>query len=95
MALIQLAYPYEGHAPDEVVDVDDITARDMVRDGMARWPDVEGRTVAELKAMAEQQGVDLAGATRKEEIAKALERAAATPTGASAGSTEGVTDGNR
>lgn len=35
---ITLAYPYEGHAPDETIEVDDDVGRQMVRDGVARLP---------------------------------------------------------
>jgi hypothetical protein len=36
---VQLAYEYEGHEPDEVVDVDDATGSRLVHEGKARVPD--------------------------------------------------------
>jgi hypothetical protein len=38
---VQLAYEYEGHEPDEVVDVDDATASRLIYEGRARVPDKE------------------------------------------------------
>lgn len=37
--LITLAYPFEGHAPDETVEVADEVGRQMIYDGAARLPD--------------------------------------------------------
>lgn len=34
---ITLAYPYEGHDPDDTIDVDEGTARELVNDGKARY----------------------------------------------------------
>lgn len=33
---IELAYPYEGHKPDSVIDIDDDKGAQMIRDGFAR-----------------------------------------------------------
>lgn len=33
---VVLAYEYEGHQPDETVDLDDATARTLLREGRAR-----------------------------------------------------------
>jgi hypothetical protein len=33
---IQLAYEYDDHAPDDVIDVDDATGRLLIREGRAR-----------------------------------------------------------
>lgn len=74
---IQLAYPFDGHAPDETVDVDEATARRLVRDGLARLPAVEEfDTVAALRAEAAARGVDLHGLRRRDEIEGALRAAA-------------------
>lgn len=36
---IALAYPYEGHVPDEVIEVDEATGRRLLRAGRARRAD--------------------------------------------------------
>jgi len=36
---IDLAYPYDGHQPDETIEVDDDVGRQMIRDGYARPAD--------------------------------------------------------
>lgn len=36
MIRVTLAYPYEGHAPDETIELDDPTARRLIREGRAR-----------------------------------------------------------
>lgn len=33
---VTLAYPYEGHEPDETIDLPDAEARRLVNDGRAR-----------------------------------------------------------
>lgn len=79
---ITLAYPYEGHAPDETIDLPADQARQMVIDGLARPTlpadeettaalsrPTDNRTVAELRAYAAERGIDLAGATRRADIA--------------------------
>lgn len=74
--LIQLAYPYDGHEPDDTIEVDDQTGRTLVRDGVARLPGVnDHRSVAELRQLAADRGVDLGGATRKADIVAALDAA--------------------
>jgi hypothetical protein len=40
---VQLAYEYEGHQPDEVVDVDDATGARLIYEGRARVPDKEAK----------------------------------------------------
>ena len=89
--LVQLAHPRDGHEPDEVIEVDDAVGRDLVRDGLARRPDIEGRTVDQLRAMAAERHVDLGCATRKADIEAALRDAESSTNPAPAGSTEGVT----
>ena len=48
--LITLAAPFEGHAPDETIDVDDNVGRLMVREGYARIPSAAGSTIPEILA---------------------------------------------
>lgn len=76
--LIVLAYPYDGHAPDETIDVADQVGRQMVHDGAARLPDpdtVEHMTVVELRAYAAEHDIDLGGATKKADVAEAIRAA--------------------
>lgn len=37
---VTLAYPFEGHDPDETIEVDDPVGQDLIRDGRARPADV-------------------------------------------------------
>lgn len=69
---VTLAYPFEGHDPDETIEVDDAAGRTMIRDGLARLPDSGDRTVAELKARAKELGVPLKGLRRREDIEAAI-----------------------
>lgn len=57
---ITLAYPFEGHAPDETIELDDWLARRLLHGGRARVPDAEAAappatvallTVPEIKAL--------------------------------------------
>ena len=77
--LITLAYPHpELGEPDETVKVDAATGRQLVHDGLARLADddaLDGLTVPELQAYAEDHGIDLAGATKKADIAAAIRSA--------------------
>ena len=36
---VTLSMPYEGHEPDETIDVEGRTGRDLIRFGWARLPD--------------------------------------------------------
>jgi hypothetical protein len=73
---ITLAYPFEGHAPDETIEIDDVRGRRMVRDGKARRADIgPDSKAADLRAYAEANKIDLAGAKSKKDIATAIERA--------------------
>ena len=72
---ITLAYPYDGHAPDETIDVDDQVGKTLIRDGFARLPDRKSETVAELRDYARANGIDLAGATKKDDIVAAIQAA--------------------
>ena len=48
---VQLAYPFDGHAPDDTVEVDDSVGRQLLKDGRARRPDSLGAaTIDEIKA---------------------------------------------
>lgn len=55
--LVTLAYPFEGHAPDDTVDLPDDVAERLIRDGYARTPDVTS---------APQSDAGESGATDKE-----------------------------
>lgn len=33
---VTLAMPFDGHQPDDTIDVDDVTGRDLLRSGWAR-----------------------------------------------------------
>lgn len=72
---ITLAYPYEGHAPDDTIELDDTDARRLLRDGKARLPEHDAMTVAELREYAAAQGIYIAGLSRKAEISEAIEAA--------------------
>ena len=86
---VTLAHWYKDGVPGDVVDVGADEARDMVRDGIARKAAVDALSVADLKATAEAEGVDLHGATRRADIVARLADA-----GHPTSSTEGqVTDG--
>lgn len=36
---VTLAYPFDGHEPDETIEVDDSVGRTLIRDGFARAPE--------------------------------------------------------
>jgi len=99
---ITLAYPHDGHAPDKTIDVDDHTGRLMVRDGLARLPDddgLDGMTVADLHAYADDHNIDLGEAKKKAEIVDTIrttERASipsSSPITPVPGTTEGAPSG--
>lgn len=69
---IILAYPYEGHQPDETIEVDAAVGKRLIREGRARRA---ADTVPELKEYAAEAGIPLKGATRKAEIESAVEAA--------------------
>ena len=75
---ITLAVPYDGHAPNDTIDVDDTDGRRLLRDGWARLPDRDEQTVSELRDYAKKQGIDIAGLSRKADIAAAIEAAETT-----------------
>ena len=75
---ITLAVPYDGHDPDETIEVDDANGRRLLRDGFARLPDRNEQTVSELRDYAKAQGIDIAGLSRKADIAAAIEEAETT-----------------
>ncbi len=48
---VVLAYPRDGHAADDVIDVDDETGRVLVQDGFARLaPEKSARTTDKKEA---------------------------------------------
>ena len=55
MPQVTLAYPYEGHQPDETIEVDATTAHTLIRDGIARRPMAVTDSPTE-PAADEQQG---------------------------------------
>lgn len=72
---IQLAYPWEGHNPDDVVDVDDQQGRTMIREGLARVPDsARDLSMDELRLQARDRGVPTKGLS-KAELLEALKDA--------------------
>lgn len=96
--LITLAYPHDGHASDETIDVDPAVGRQMVRDGYARLPDpdvLDGLTVEQLTAYAADNGLDVGAARKKADVIDAIRAAEAarvppsTPITPLPGTTEG------
>lgn len=78
---ITLAYPFEGHAPDETIELPADQARQMVRDGQARAAlpadedtlaalahPADARTVAELRTYAADHGIDVTGVSRRADL---------------------------
>lgn len=53
---IALARPFQGHAADDVVDLDDATARRLIGDGKARRP--TARDEARVAAQTAVEAVD-------------------------------------
>lgn len=84
---IVLAYPFEGHAPDEIIDAERAVARKLLNSGRARVaPDVVAAaapvtpltkmTVKELKAYAAEHSIGIAPHVRKRlDIAEAIRAA--------------------
>jgi hypothetical protein len=72
---ITLAVPHDGHDVGETIDVDDADGKRLLRDGFARLPDRNEQTVSELRDYAKTQGIDIAGLSRKADIAAAIEAA--------------------
>lgn len=73
--IVTLAYTYEGHQPDETIDVADHVGRSLVRDGLARLPAADvfaDQTVEELRAYAADHTIDLGGAKKKTDIVAAI-----------------------
>ena len=75
---VTLAYPHESGDPGDTVDLDDATAKRLLRDGFARLPDRDAQTVSELRDYAKAQGIDISGLSRKADITAAI-RAAEQP----------------
>lgn len=85
---VTLAVPYEDHAPDATIDVDDVVGRNLIRDGHARRPAAKdedpqgpppriGRGSSEdaWKGYAAQNGVNVADGASKADIVASLEAA--------------------
>ena len=47
---VTLAYEFDGFAPDETVEVDDLVGRELLRTGRARPADLRDATIDEVKA---------------------------------------------
>ncbi len=67
---IVLAYPYEGHEPDETVDLEPVEARRLLRAGRARLPVVDDEpsvrlSKADVTAYATEHGVSQNEARRQ------------------------------
>jgi hypothetical protein len=43
---VTLAYAYEGHKPDDTIEVDDLAGRTLLREGNARAADAASRKAA-------------------------------------------------
>lgn len=85
---VVLAYAHLEHAAEETVELDDVTARRLLREGKARRapepdapadppppPPLEELDARQLRARARELGVDLGGARKKSEILALLESA--------------------
>ncbi len=92
---ITLAYPYDGHDPDETIEIDDRRGRAMISNGVARpapalEPD-DSWKVADLRSFASTNSIDLGGASTKADILAAL---AADKTRAPNPAGDGTTEGD-
>lgn len=73
---ITLAWPREGVGQaDETIDVDEVLARQLLDDGLARHPDPDQLRSAELDAVAVAEGVDLSNAATVADKRAALKAA--------------------
>lgn len=52
---VTLAYPYEGHEPDETIEVDDDEGRRLLTTGHARKADAETTTKTRPKGQTRQE----------------------------------------
>lgn len=73
--LVQLAHPFDGHGVGDTIDVDEVLGRNLLHDGYARLPDLDGRTKAELEELARAEGVPIPAGARKAEVVDALKAA--------------------
>lgn len=73
---VTLAYPYDGHEPDETIDVDDELGRRLVREGRARLAlrdapvesdsgGIPAPTVDELRGYARARGLSVREARKQ------------------------------
>lgn len=73
MARVTLGYAWEGHQPDTTLELDEVTARRLLREGKARLApdeapppiDLDHATVAEMREHARRHGIVLAPSARK------------------------------
>lgn len=80
---VELAYPYEGHEPDEIIEVDRQTGRNLVSAGRARpaadAPD-KSWTVDDLVAYLDTHGIPLPARNTKAALLAAIGETTAPPT---------------
>lgn len=93
---ITLAYPHDGHDPDETIEIEDRRGRAMIQNGVARpAPEVEPDEtwkVDEVKSwLADHPEVDATGATTKAQFLAAI---AASKTRAPNPAGDGTTEGD-
>jgi hypothetical protein len=74
---VQLAYSWtdpdgRDHAADDVVEVDDLAGRTMIREGNARVPDTGQFTMDQLRSQARDRGLDLRGLRSRAQLEDAL-----------------------
>jgi hypothetical protein len=70
---VQLAYPLDDLGDvDDVVEVDDQRGRTMVREGVARLPDADHRSVEDLRREAQERGLDVKSLRSKSALMEAL-----------------------
>lgn len=63
---VTLAYPIDGHEPDETIDVDDERGRTLLRDGFARPADADSAKVVALATATTVPPLNGAGSGRDE-----------------------------
>lgn len=93
---VDLAAPFQGHAPDETVDLPERTARELVSNGLARltpvveeWPNASW-TKDRIIEWASAHSVELTGTTKAQYLTGIGEQTRA-PNPAGNGEPEGAT----
>lgn len=61
---ITLAYPFDGHAHDETVDLPEEVARQLLADGIARRPDVTTKHTDSTPKQIRRSGGNTEGNTQ-------------------------------